>query len=105
MPLIPSAHAYINTQIRGDLSSLTWLQSPLKHHETSVTAATEMCNVHYASLNFRDVMLASGKLPTEAIPGIEDIIDCLLGMEFSGTDHLGNRVMGLVPHKVFMCVV
>ena len=55
----------------------------------------------YASLNFRDIMLASGKLPPDAIPGDKcKKADCLLGMEFSGRDSQGNRVMGLTPAKV-----
>ena len=45
-------------------------------------------------------MLATGKLPPDAIPGGLANQDCLLGMEFSGLDSAGNRVMGLVPAKV-----
>jgi len=30
---------------------------------------TELCTVYYAPLNFRDIMLASGKLPPDALPG------------------------------------
>lgn len=30
---------------------------------------TELCSVYYAPLNFRDIMLASGKLPPDALPG------------------------------------
>lgn len=29
----------------------------------------ELCHVYYAPLNFRDIMLASGKLPPDALPG------------------------------------
>lgn len=29
----------------------------------------ELCTVYYAPLNFRDIMLASGKLPPDALPG------------------------------------
>ena len=45
-------------------------------------------------------MLATGKLPPDAIPGGLANQDCMLGMEFSGFDSAGNRVMGLVPAKV-----
>ena len=45
-------------------------------------------------------MLATGKLPPDAIPGDLANQECLLGMEFSGRDSDGNRVMGLVPAKV-----
>lgn len=29
----------------------------------------ELCHVYYAPLNFRDIMLATGKLPPDALPG------------------------------------
>lgn len=29
----------------------------------------ELCTVYYAPLNFRDIMLATGKLPPDALPG------------------------------------
>lgn len=31
--------------------------------------SNELCHVYYAPLNFRDIMLASGKLPPDALPG------------------------------------
>lgn len=42
-------------------------------------------------------MLATGKLSPDAIPGKWASRDCMLGMEFSGRDRCGRRVMGLVP--------
>lgn len=33
------------------------------------TTDTELCTVYYAPLNFRDIMLATGKLPPDALPG------------------------------------
>ena len=91
---------FANNQIRGDLSSFRWLQSPLLYHHVSETCGQQLCDVFYASLNFRDVMLAIGKLPPEALPGDVAFQECLLGMEFSGTTGKGDRVMGLVPSKV-----
>lgn len=41
-------------------------------------------------------MLASGKLSPEAIPGSFASQDCILGMEYSGRDSKGRRVMGIV---------
>lgn len=46
-------------------------------------------------------MLATGRLPADAIPGDLAAQDCILGMEVSGVDETGKRVMGLVPAKVF----
>ena len=36
----------------------------------SVDADSRLCTVAYAALNFRDVMLATGKLAPESIPGL-----------------------------------
>lgn len=94
-----SEHAYVDVTIRGDLSSLKWIVSPLQKLDATVGAERELCSVHYSSLNFRDVMLATGKLPPDAIPGGMDIQDCMLGMEFSGKQKDGKKVMGLLTAK------
>ena len=95
-----SQHAYVDVLTRGDLSSLTWIESPLKYFDPNVEPEVELCHVNYTSLNFRDVMLATGKLPPDAIPGDAGADDCLLGMEFSGKNSKGENIMGLVPAKV-----
>ena len=103
LPPVPnynSQHAFVNVLTRGDLSSLTWVQSPLRYFRQEDSPDSDLCNVHYASLNFRDVMLATGKLPPDAIPGNIANQECLLGMEFSGVCTTGARVMGIVPAKV-----
>ncbi|KAL6447829.1 hypothetical protein ACFW04_000150 [Cataglyphis niger] len=83
-------HAYVNILKAGDLSSLKWVQSPLTYCETKYI--NTLCSVYYASLNFKDVMLATGKLSTNTVSGMEKY----LGLEFSGRDANGNRVMGIV---------
>ncbi|XP_028825311.1 fatty acid synthase [Denticeps clupeoides] len=90
--------AYVNVLTRGDLSSLRWIASPLRHFVPS-NPSVQLCRVYYASLNFRDIMLATGKLPPDAIPGDLALQQCMLGMEFSGRDPSGRRVMGLLPAK------
>jgi hypothetical protein len=46
-------------------------------------------------------MLATGKLPPDAIPGDLASQECILGMEVSGTEHAtGRRLMGLLSAKV-----
>lgn len=91
-------HAYVNVLTRGDLSSLRWIASPLRHFVSS-NPNVKLCRVFYSSLNFRDIMLATGKLPPDAIPGDLALQQCMLGMEFSGRDPTGQRVMGLLPAK------
>lgn len=92
-------HAYINALHRGDLSSLRWIESPLSYYQPEKSSSLELFHVYYAPLNFRDVMLATGKLPPDALPGNLATQDCILGLEFSGRDSKGERVMAMVPAR------
>lgn len=100
---VPTEHAYLNVQTRGDLSSLRWYEADHKHWASlpaSMHKPNEsLCTVYYAPLNFRDIMLATGKLPPDALPGDLALQDCILGLEFAGRDQKGQRVMGMVPAK------
>lgn len=89
-------HAYVNTLTRGDLSSLAWIEGPLSFYRPENYPGKELCTVYYAPLNFRDIMLATGKLPPDALPGDLASQECILGLEFSGRDTKGNRVMGIL---------
>jgi len=55
---------YLQLSKQGDVSSLIWTSL-----ESSKETAFPTFKVKYASLNFRDIMLATGKLPSEAIAG------------------------------------
>ncbi|KAK9502678.1 hypothetical protein O3M35_011399 [Rhynocoris fuscipes] len=94
--LLNVEHAYINTITRGDLSSLKWIEGPLSYYRPEHNINKELCTVYYAPLNFRDIMLASGKLPPDALPGDLAGKECILGLEFAGRDSKGNRVMGIL---------
>ncbi|KAL1765601.1 fatty acid synthase [Sigmodon hispidus] len=59
-----TAHAFVNVLTRGDLASIRWVCSPLKHaHPTSPGA--QLCTVYYASLNFPRHHASHG----QAVPG------------------------------------
>jgi fatty acid synthase len=100
---IDTEHAYLNVATRGDLSSLRWYEAQHKYWPTLPATHKNpnevLCSVYYAPLNFRDIMLATGKLPPDALPGDMALQDCILGLEFAGRDHNGKRVMGMVPAK------
>ena len=49
-------HAYVNTLIRGDLSSLRWIEGPLSYYQPERYPNHELCNAYYISLNFRYVI-------------------------------------------------
>lgn len=94
----------MNVLTRGDLSSLRWIASHLKY-SPRIQGSTELCSVNYTSLNFRDIMLATGKLPPDALPGDLAHQDCILGMEFSGRNQKGERIMGLLPAQALATTV
>ncbi|XP_011503082.1 PREDICTED: fatty acid synthase-like [Ceratosolen solmsi marchali] len=92
----PVQHCLINQCIRGDLSSLTWFQGPIPmgyQHKDLVSIA-------YCSVNFKDVMMATGKL-VEDISSARQAEETFIGFEYSGTDASGKRVMGLLKNSGF----
>ncbi|CAG7816008.1 unnamed protein product, partial [Allacma fusca] len=82
-----SEHVYANIQTVGDLTSLYWEESSCKLHER------QNYNIHFSSLNFRDIMIATGKLPKTACAKHIQRHECILGGEFSGTFQ-NKRVCG-----------
>jgi fatty acid synthase, animal type len=67
--LVPTEHAYLNVMTRGDLCSLKWFEAQHKYWPMSKSENQTLCHIYYAPLNFRDIMLATGKLPPDALPG------------------------------------
>lgn len=82
-------HCYANVKRIGDLSSFDWFNGSLK------PTIDKLVNVHYSSINFRDVMLASGRLSLEFCRNARTDDDCVLGLEFSGVSSSGERLMGM----------
>ncbi|XP_059618857.1 fatty acid synthase [Phlebotomus argentipes] len=108
VPTLQVEHAYVNALTKGDLSSLKWIEGPLcRDRPDPKDPRVELCTVYYAPVNFRDVMLSSGKLAADALPGDLAQQDCILGLEFSGRDVKGNRIMAMVSAKSLAttCVV
>lgn len=90
-------HCYANCITRGDLSSITWLTYGASADDMS---NKKMVRIKYASLNFRDVMLATGKLMIEATE-IERLRQLrVLGFEYSGLTEDNKRVMGMAPSAI-----
>lgn len=73
-------HAFINTLVRGDISSLTWVESPYQFwsFHPKRQPSQHLCAVYYAPLNFRDVMIATGRLSVDAIPGMTSVMSCFV---------------------------
>ncbi|XP_053661661.1 fatty acid synthase-like [Anopheles marshallii] len=86
-------HCFANCVKPGDLSSFTWMVGPLSEQPPS----SPLVKVVYSSLNFKDVMLATGRLTLETSFTNRLQQECVLGFEFSGVTATGKRVMGIIP--------
>jgi len=85
----------INTvilQVRGDLNTFCWVENNRSleyRHE-------DLVHVIYSSLNFKDVMLATGKLTLNNALLLGRLFQYVpFGMEYVGIDANGQRVMGV----------
>ena len=84
--LVNTDSAFVNVLTRGDLSSLRWFESPLKFFSPAEHPDRKLCHVHYAALNFRDVVIATGKLPPDAIPGTSTSYSAMMFINLSVTE-------------------
>jgi fatty acid synthase, animal type len=85
-----NGHCFANCSVKGDLSTLSWFDGPLNATNFKIPHV----RIQYASMNFRDIMVASGKI------NLDDLFSriqqqCVMGFEFSGVTDKGRRVMGM----------
>lgn len=90
-PAARNDQCYANVLQRGDLSTLSWLQGPVDARKE-----LDVVNVQYSSINFRDVMLATGRLSAEVIGTNRLDQECVLGFEYAGVNKKNERVMGTI---------
>ena len=84
-------HCFANSLTKGDLSALKFFSGPYNY----CVPSGNIVKIKYASLNFRDVMLATGKLSLEITGSKRMDQICVLGFEFAGVTNEGKRVMGM----------
>ncbi|XP_052871653.1 fatty acid synthase-like, partial [Anopheles cruzii] len=73
-------HCFANCVKPGDLSSFAWMTGPLSERP----ASSPLVKVVYSSINFKDVMLATGRLSIETFSTNRLEQECILGFEYSG---------------------
>ncbi|KAK9904717.1 hypothetical protein WJX75_001194 [Coccomyxa subellipsoidea] len=76
----------------GDLNTLRWVEN-----EFDPAPNMKHCEVVYGALNFKDVMLAYGKLNRDMMSN--GYVGCMLGFEFSGMLE-GRRIMGVAKQAI-----
>ncbi|KAJ8982149.1 hypothetical protein NQ317_011295, partial [Molorchus minor] len=97
-------HAFVNVTARGDLSSLKWIEGTLRH-DMVLPAEKSLVYVHYAALNFRDIMTASGRINSDVITPYRVEQECVQGFEFSGIDSSGKRMAGMITYGALATMV
>lgn len=58
-----------------------------------------LVHVIYSPINFKDIMLATGKYTLDTTSMQTRFNDCLIGLEYAGIDTAGHRVMGLCENR------
>lgn len=95
--LTKSCNVYLEVVTTGDLTSLNWHQSSLDIQTQSMSEEekkNKIWHLYYSAINFKDVMVATGRVSLEAYP--QSFYDTgLLGMEYSGILN-GERVFGML---------
>ncbi|KMQ97230.1 fatty acid synthase [Lasius niger] len=93
--LKPVYHALVNQTIRGDLSSLHWIEGPVRPD----TNQKDLVHIVYSPINFKDVMFATGKLGLNTTSISTRFNECSIGSEYVGIDTAGRRVMGICENR------
>ncbi|XP_018336345.1 fatty acid synthase-like [Agrilus planipennis] len=101
--LVEADHSYVNTLVRGDLSSLRWIEGSIKVDKVNNPEKIPI-QVYYSPLNFRDIMVASGRLTLDAVEKDRLQHDFVQGFEYSGRNLKGERVMGFA-RGIATCVL
>ncbi|XP_032662832.1 fatty acid synthase-like [Odontomachus brunneus] len=94
-------HAYVDQLVKGDLSSLRWVEGPIRPNSTQ----ENLVHVAYVSLNFKDIMLAMGKLNFDTSIEFNRFNECMLGVDYAGINTAGHRIMGMQKYRTMSNIV
>jgi fatty acid synthase, animal type len=84
-----SKHSFIHLFTKGDFSSISWVAGDLK------TSDDNIIDIHYSSMNFRDVLVANQRISVDYEFENRTIFQYKIGFEFSGITRDGRRVAGV----------
>ncbi|XP_015113057.1 fatty acid synthase [Diachasma alloeum] len=87
----PVHHAWANQLVKGDLTSFRWMEGPIAPDSKD----SNFVRVVYSSINFKDIMLATGKLTAEIFAKSRIETESLIGFEYAGITASGSRIMGI----------
>ncbi|XP_046739715.1 fatty acid synthase-like isoform X2 [Diprion similis] len=91
LALKPVYHARVNQDTLGNFNTIKWVEGGIQ----SDAQHRDIVKIHYSSINFRDIMLATGKLAIAGAEKTKQLQENVIGFEFSGRDSNGRAVMGI----------
>nr|XP_034827721.1 fatty acid synthase isoform X1 [Maniola hyperantus] len=96
METVDAHHAFVNTVTIGDLSTLRWLEGPIRENQVFKNPDSVLVHVYCSAMNFRDVMTATGRVTVDAVARGRLSQECVQGFEIVGRTNNGARVMAMV---------
>ncbi|OWR55047.1 fatty acid synthase [Danaus plexippus] len=99
LDVVNAHHAFVNTTTIGDLSTLKWLEGPIRENTVFKDPYSILIHVYCAALNFRDVMTAMGRVTVDAVARGRLAQECVQGFEVVGRTCNGSRVMAMVRNS------
>ncbi|CAH2232242.1 jg2964 [Pararge aegeria aegeria] len=96
---VEAHHAYVNTTTIGDLSTLKWLEGPIRENQAFKNPDSVLVHVYSAAMNFRDVMTATGRVTVDAVARGRLAQECVQGFEIVGRTVSGARIMAMVTNS------
>ncbi|XP_045454011.1 fatty acid synthase [Melitaea cinxia] len=102
---IKAHHAFVNTVTIGDLSSLRWLEGPIRENTVFKNKLSVLIHVYCSALNFRDVMTAMGRVTVDAVARGRLAQECVQGFELVGSTNNGTRVMAMIRNGAMANIV
>ncbi|XP_065223442.1 fatty acid synthase-like isoform X2 [Planococcus citri] len=94
---VESSHAFCTLEERGNLSSFKWIEGsldPLTYE--GICDEKFLVYVYYCGINFKDVMLSTGRISPIDLLSYSRLSEGYIGGEFSGKDKDGRRLMGIL---------
>ncbi|XP_065221985.1 fatty acid synthase-like isoform X2 [Planococcus citri] len=96
------AHAFCVLEEVGNLSSFRWTEAS---HRYANSDAKPVAHVYFSSLNFKDIMMAVRKFSAVDLAHYNRLQDNYRGVEYSGRDQSGKRIMGISNKEAKATVV
>lgn len=59
----------------------------------------DLVHIIYTSINFKDVMIATGKVNMDSFASRGRLEECFIGLEYVGIDNAGRGVMGIFENQ------